>query len=188
MWIFLGSESLLFAGLMLAYALTRRHYPQGFAMGSRETSFILGTLNTGVLLTSSLLVALAELRSETERRPASRILLLATAGLGVLFLAIKSVEYVDEIKRGLLPLFDQPFRYAGPDRQGVAAFFRFYFMLTGLHAVHLIAGIALVLWTAFSARTSIVRNRRRVAATALYWHFVDIVWVFLYPLLYLVSR
>ena len=79
MWIFLGSESLLFAGLMLAYALTRRHYLQGFAMGSRETSFILGTINTGVLLTSSLLAALADLRSGAERRPASRICALFTA-------------------------------------------------------------------------------------------------------------
>jgi cytochrome c oxidase subunit 3 len=188
-WIFLGSEALLFGGLMLAYTLTRRHFPDGFAAGSRETSFVLGTANTAVLLTSSLLIALAELRAEASAGLSGRRLLLATAGLGLVFLAIKSFEYADEIGRGLAPLFGQPFRYQGPDPEGAAAFFRFYFALTGLHAVHLIIGIGLVLWTALRWRSlAATVRRRRVTATALYWHFIDVVWVFLYPLLYLVSR
>jgi cytochrome c oxidase subunit 3 len=188
MWVFLGSEALLFGGLMLAYTLARRHFPQGFAAGSRETSFVLGTLNTAVLLTSSLLVALAELR--TERRAAgARLLLAATAALGLVFLAVKFAEYADDVGRGLAPLFGWPFRYRGPDPVGAATFFRFYFALTVIHATHLVVGIGLVGWTALRWPPLPPPTReRRAVATALYWHFVDVVWVFLYPLLYLVSR
>lgn len=189
MWVFLASEALLFGGLLLAYALTRRHFPQGFAAGSRETSFLLGTINTAVLLTSSLTIALAELATEAKAARAARLLLAVSAVLGLAFLAIKVSEYADDFARGLAPLFGLPFRYAGPDPAGAAAFFRLYFALTGLHAVHLAVGIGLVAWTALRGRRLEAATReRRMVATALYWHFVDIVWVFLYPLLYLVSR
>jgi cytochrome c oxidase subunit 3 len=188
MWIFLGSEALLFGGLMLAYALSRRHFPEGFAGGSRETSFVLGTLNTAVLLTSSLFIALAELRSD-KRLSGARMLLLATAVLGLVFLGIKFTEYADDIEHGLAPLFGWPFRYDGPDPAGARIFFRFYFALTALHATHLIAGLGLVGWTALRwARINEATRRRRMTAVTLYWHFIDVVWVFLYPLLYLVSR
>jgi cytochrome c oxidase subunit 3 len=189
MWVFLGSETLLFGGLLLAYTVTRRHFPEGFAGASRETSFWLGTINTAVLLTSSLLVALAELRAEKGEIRPPRLLLLATAALGVVFLAIKLTEYDDDLSRGLAPLFGWPFAYRGPDPAGAAAFFRFYFVLTGLHAVHLVGGIGLVLWTALRwVRLPNATRCRRITAVALYWHFIDVVWVFLYPLLYLVSR
>lgn len=188
MWIFLGSETLLFGGLMLAYTLTRRHFPGGFAGGSRETSFVLGALNTAVLLTSSLLVALAELR-DGKREKGARLLFLAAIVLGLAFLTIKLTEYADDIGRGLAPVFGWPFRYAGPDPAGAAAFFRLYFLLTALHGIHVIAGIGLMAWIAFRwSRLAAASRARRIAAAALYWHFVDVVWVFLYPLLYLVSR
>jgi cytochrome c oxidase subunit 3 len=188
MWIFLGSEALLFGGLMLAYAVSRRHFPEGFAGGSRETSFLLGTLNTAVLLTSSLFIALAELRDD-KRLPGARLLLFATAALGLVFLGIKFTEYADDFGRGLAPLFGWPFRYAGRDPAGAAIFFRFYFALTALHATHLLAGLGLVGWTALRwARLNEAARRRKMTAVALYWHFIDVVWVFLYPLLYLVSR
>jgi cytochrome c oxidase subunit 3 len=189
MWIFLGSEALLFGALMLAYTLTRWHFPEDFAAASRETSFVLGTLNTAVLLTSSFVIALAECRTEERAAQAARLLLMVTAALGAVFLLVKFSEYADEARRGLVPLFGWPFRYEGPDSVGAAIFFRFYFVLTGLHAVHLFAGIGLIAWTAARwPRLAAPTRRRRVAATALYWHFVDVVWVFLYPLLYLVSR
>src|SRR5437762_7039876 len=114
MWVFIGSEALLFGGVILSYLIARLHFPHGFAAGSKDLSFWLGTINTAVLLTSSLTMALADANVGNRRwRPAW--LLTATALLGILFLAIKSIEYSEEISRGFAPLFGGPFDYSGPD-------------------------------------------------------------------------
>jgi cytochrome c oxidase subunit 3 len=190
MWVFIASEALLFGAVVLAYLVSRWHFTAAFAAGSKELSFWLGTVNTAVLLTSSLIVALAAIgveRGEGPRRV--RLLLLASLALGAVFLAIKFTEYHEEFSRGLVPLFGLPFRYAGPDPRGGALFFDFYFLLTGMHVIHLTAGMIAIggiaaLWTRMPA----AGRRRRATAVAVYWHVVDIVWVFLYPLLYLVNR
>jgi len=186
MWIFLASEVLFFGVLLLAYAWGRGLWPRGFALAGRHTDVVLGTLNTALLLTSSATaawaVACAEQPSGEER--AVRLLAVTTA-LGVAFLAVKGVEYRAEWREGLFP--DAGFALAATP--GAALFYVLYWVTTLLHAVHLVVGIAL-----FGALALGLRRRRdwvgprQVDAAALYWHFVDVVWIFLYPLLYLVER
>jgi cytochrome c oxidase subunit III len=186
MWIFIGTELLFFGGLMLAYLYGRTHWPHGFAVASRHTHVVLGTLNTAVLLTSSALIALAVACSEypPQRRWTARLLWL-TAALGFAFMAIKGVEYGKEWNEGLFP---RPgFALAG--EAGAELFFWLYFVMTGVHALHLligIGGVAVFAWG--SGRTERWAVPHRIDVMALYWHFVDVIWIFLYPLLYLVER
>lgn len=194
MWVFLASEVPFFGGLFLAYLYGRGHWPDGFVAAGQHTSEGLGTLNTGLLLTSSALVALAvacvaEGRADDgvdgrRRRTASR-LLAASAALGVAFLAIKGIEYRQEWHEGLLP--GPAFALAA--NAGAELFFVLYFVMTGLHALHLLVGVALLAAFAWgTARAAPWAAPRRVGAAGLYWHFVDVVWIVLYPLLYLVGR
>ena len=185
MWVFIASELLFFGALLAAYLAGRLHWPHGFGAASRHTHVVLGTLNTAVLLTSSALVALAVAcaRHHVHRRWTTR-LLWATAALGLVFLGIKGYEYVQEWHELLFP--GPAFALAEP---GAQLFFMLYFFMTGLHAVHLVCGIAAV---ALFARAIAARrdwaDAGRLDAVALYWHFVDVVWIFLYPFLYLVER
>jgi cytochrome c oxidase subunit 3 len=186
MWVFLASEVLFFGGLLLAYLYGRTHWPQGFGEGSRHTDVVLGTLNTGMLLTSSALVALAVASHEhAPRRGWGPWLLAAGAALGLAFLAIKGVEYRQEWREGLFP---GP-GFALAQTPGAELFFMLYFVMTALHALHLFIGV--VLLAVFSWGAGQVRAwapQRRLEVAGLYWHFVDVVWIFFYPLLYLVSR
>jgi cytochrome c oxidase subunit III len=185
MWVFIASELLFFGALLAAYAAGRIHWPVGFGAASRHTHVVLGTLNTAVLLTSSALVALAVACAghHSHHRWTAR-LLWATAALGCAFLAIKGFEYLLEWREGLFP--GPAFPLAEP---GAQLFFMLYFLMTGLHAVHLLCGIAAVCFFAWAtgARREWASSHR-LEAVALYWHFVDVVWIFLYPLLYLVER
>ena len=186
MWIFLATELLFFGGLFVAYAVGRAHWPHGFAVASRHTDVVLGTVNTAVLLTSSAVVAFAVASAEhpAHRRWTARALWL-TAALGVVFLAIKGVEYAHEWHEHLFPLAG----FALADAGGAELFFVLYFVMTGLHAVHLLIGIGGV--AAFARASGAGRSwptPQRVETMALYWHFVDVVWIVLYPLLYLVER
>jgi len=186
MWVFLGTELLFFGGLWVAYLYGRTHWPQGFAEASRHTDVVLGTVNTAVLLTSSAAIALAHACSEhaPHRRWTARLLWL-TAALGLVFLVIKGLEYRKEWHEHLFPNAD--FALAGTP--GAALFFWLYFVMTGLHAVHLIigmGGVGVFAWASSRERPWV--QPRRVEVMALYWHFVDVVWIFLYPLLYLVLR
>ena len=185
MWVFLASEVLFFGGLFLAYLYGRTHWPGGWAAASRRTDVVLGTVNTAVLLTSSAVVALAVACEEDakRRRWTSRLLTL-TATMGAIFLVIKGVEWHTDWNEHLFP--GATFALDVP---GAQEFFALYFVMTGLHAVHMIVGIAVL---AVLARG---RSRDRdwaraghLEIAALYWHFVDLVWIFLYPLLYLVQR
>ncbi|WP_195812455.1 cytochrome c oxidase subunit 3 [Xylophilus rhododendri] len=185
MWLFIASELLFFGGLLFAYAHGRLSFPAGFAVAGRHTDVWLGTLNTGVLLTSSLLVALAvEAAAHGQRRLAPRFLWGAVL-LGCSFLAIKGVEYRQDFAEGLVP---------GPgfvlQEPGAQLFFMLYFTATLLHALHMVVGIvALALYAWFGRRTgSDWLRSSRLETVGLYWHFVDVVWVGLYPLLYLVGR
>ena len=186
MWIFLGTELLFFGGLLVAYLFGRVHWPQGFGAASRHTDVVLGTINTGVLLTSSAVVAFGLACTEhlAHRRWTGRLLWL-TAALGMVFLAIKGIEYRKEWHEHLFP--GRAFALA--DVGGAELFFWLYFVMTGLHALHLvigISGVAALAWGAGRGRPWAAA--RHVEAMALYWHFVDVVWIFLYPLIYLVER
>lgn len=186
MWIFLATEVLFFGGLLLAYLYGRSHWPQGFASASRHTDVVLGSVNTALLLTSSALVALAVACSDEVSKHSWRPWMLGgAAALGLAFLAVKGVEYREEWREGLFP---------GPGftlsaQTGAELFFMLYFVMTGLHAVHLLIGVALLgLFGWGTAHGAGWAPPRRIEVAGLYWHFVDIVWVLLYPLIYLVSR
>ena len=186
MWVVLASEVLFFGGLLLAYAYGRGHWPAGFAAGSRETHVVIGTVNTALLLTSSALVALAvacgESRDGRSRVPA---LLWGACVLGLAFLALKGVEYAKEFHGHLVP--GASFRLQ--DEPGAQLFYVLYFLATGLHAVHLTIGIAiLAVFAHGSRRLKGWAVPPRIEAAGLYWHFVDVVWIFLYPLIYLGGR
>jgi cytochrome c oxidase subunit 3 len=182
MWVFLASEVLFFGGLFVAYLYGRTHWPQGWATASRHTDVVLGTVNTALLLTSSAVVALAA--AVPARRVAAR-LLWTTAALGIVFLVLKGVEWHAEWAEGLVPGVN----FALPDTPGAEEFFALYFLMTGLHGVHMLFGIATLAVLATGAgRERAWARTRQVEVAALYWHFVDVVWIFLYPLLYLVNR
>jgi cytochrome c oxidase subunit 3 len=185
MWVFLASEVLFFGGLFLAYLYGRAHWPQGWVAASRHTDVVLGTVNTALLLTSSAAVALAVACGEDarQRRWTARLLGL-TAALGVAFLVVKGFEWHAEWDEHLFPG-----RTFSLDVPGAQEFFVLYFVMTGLHGVHMIFGIAtLAVLARGRSRQREWAGARQIEVAALYWHFVDIVWIFLYPLLYLVQR
>jgi cytochrome c oxidase subunit III len=185
MWIFIGTEVLFFGGLLFSYLYGRTHWPDGFAAASRHTHVWIGTINTGVLLTSSAFIALAGATSECAamRRWTSR-LLWVTALLGLAFMVLKGIEYTKEWHEHLFP---RP-GFALAER-GAELFFWLYWFMTGIHALHLAIGISAVSLFAWAAgRQRAWANSHRIEVLALYWHFVDVIWIFLYPLLYLVDR
>ncbi|HSO07901.1 MAG TPA: cytochrome c oxidase subunit 3 family protein [Pelomicrobium sp.] len=188
MWVFLATEVLFFGVLFAAYLAIRYIHAGAFALGSQHTDLVLGSVNTGVLLTSSLTIALAVRAAALGRDRATTGWLAATMILGTAFLAIKGFEYRQEYLEGLVPFLG--FRYDGPRGEGVELFFILYFVMTGLHALHLLIGIAVVGAVAFlNARGRFSRPwHTPVGLTGLYWHFVDVVWIFLFPLFYLVAR
>ena len=169
MWIFLGSELMLFGGLFLAYSYARFTHPNEFAQASLLLERGLGAVNTAVLLTSSTVMAFA-----VDRR--QRRLLLLTALLGLVFLGVKGYEWHQEFLHHKVPTTE----FVG--LPGERLFFFFYFTLTGLHAFHLSLGVLAVLVFALRARP-----RHELMMLGLYWHLVDLLWFFLYPLLYLIG-
>jgi cytochrome c oxidase subunit 3 len=184
MWVFLSSELLFFGPLLFGYLYLRMHHPEATGMASRHTDMLLGTVNTAVLLTSSFCMALAGHAAQgQDRRRAARFLAL-TALLGVVFLSIKGYEWHQEFAEHLFPGAGfQP--SDGRDLATIHAmelFFLLYFAATGLHALHLFIGVAACLW--------LLRGQggEAVELVGLYWHFVDVVWIVLYPLLYLTLR
>jgi cytochrome c oxidase subunit 3 len=189
MWVFVGSEAMLFGAIMLVFFVARISYGPAFAVASKHLSLTLGTVNTAVLITSSFTMALAHFCSEARQWRAAVLALGTTALLGVVFLAIKGTEYAMEFHEGIAPVLGAPFTFNGPDPVHAAFFFSLYFAMTALHGLHLVCGIlvlagVLALWRAADPSSRV----RRVQAVGLYWHFVDIVWMFLFPVLYLINR
>jgi len=187
MWLFIVQEILFFGGLFFAYALYRWKYPVAFNHASRHLDVALGTFNTAVLLTSSLTMALA-VRSAQIARP-RRIVgyLLGTAALGSIFLGVKAYEYHHKWVEHLVPGPD--FAFTGPEAENARIFFSLYFGMTGLHALHMIIGIPIILAIAFLAGKGRYSPEYHspVEIVGLYWHFVDIIWLVLFPLLYLIG-
>jgi cytochrome c oxidase subunit 3 len=199
MWVFIAQEILFFGGMLTAYAVYRNLYYDAFAAGSHHLDVPLGTFNTAVLICSSLTMALAVHSAALGKRKATVIFLLLTIALGSVFLGVKVKEYADKFRDHLVP---GPYYSAehlhGPHGGELPAdtathsqmFFALYFSLTGLHALHMIIGIPIIFYMAWAAW----RGRfgpayyTPVEITGLYWHFVDIVWIFLFPLLYLIPH
>ncbi|MGB5293576.1 MAG: cytochrome c oxidase subunit 3 family protein [Thermoanaerobaculia bacterium] len=188
MWVFLVTEIMFFGGLFTAYIVYRSGSGTAFAMGSHELDITLGAINTAVLIGSSLTMALAVWAAQTGRRKAIVAFILATILLGGIFLGIKVVEYSAKFEHHLVP--GPNFHWNGPEAPGVEMFFNLYFLMTGLHAAHMVIGIGILLVVAVLAwrGTFTPENHNLVEGIGLYWHFVDIVWIFLFPLLYLLGR
>ncbi|MEP6471940.1 MAG: cytochrome c oxidase subunit 3 family protein [Acidobacteriota bacterium] len=188
MWVFLVTEILFFGGLFLAYTVYRAQYPLAFAEASRHLDIALGTLNTAVLIISSLTMAMAVYFAALGRRKAIIGFLVATMALGVTFLGVKGVEYAHKFHDHLVP--GPGFRFPGPDARQAEIFFSLYFAMTGLHAAHMIIGLGLLTVLVLQARKGRYGPdySTPVEVSGLYWHFVDIVWIFLFPLLYLIGR
>ena len=188
MWVFLVTEILFFGGLFLAYTVYRSQYPRAFAEASRHLDITLGTFNTAVLIISSLTMALAVYSAALGRRKAIIAFLLATMALGGVFLGVKAVEYAHKFHDHLVP--GPGFRFPGADANQAQIFYSLYFAMTGLHAAHMIIGIGLLTVLVLQARKGRYGPDyyTPVEVSGLYWHFVDIVWIFLFPLLYLIGR
>src|SRR4030095_3877230 len=188
MWGFLATEVMFFGGMFAGYFVYRHWYPQAFASASNQLDVLLGGINTAVLICSSFTMALAVHSAETGRRKPLIAFLLLTIVLGLLFLGIKFYEYHTKFEEHLVP--GSSFKFEESLARPAEIFFSFYFAMTGMHAVHMVIGVGLLTALIFRAR----RDRfsavyhTPVELTGLYWHFVDIVWIFLFPLLYLLGR
>ena len=187
MWVFLVTEVMFFGGLFAAYTVYRSLYPEAFADTSQHMDVILGATNTAVLIGSSLTMALAVHAAQTDSRRMLPMFLVATIVLGSVFLVIKGFEYAHKWHEHLVPGVN--FRYEGPFEQNAQILFSFYFIMTGMHALHMIIGIGLLSWLVWGARRQWFGSDyyTPVEMVGLYWHFVDIVWIFLFPLLYLIG-
>jgi cytochrome c oxidase subunit III len=188
MWIFLSTEVMFFGGMFLGYSIYRGLYAEAFAHASNHLDIVLGGINTGVLLCSSLTMALAVRAAQLGLRKTTAIFLGITILLACGFVGIKSVEYYHKYEERLIP--GPNFHLAEEQGKGAQLFFSFYFAMTGMHALHMLIGIGLMMVMAIlSLRGQFTTEYYSpVEMLGLYWHFVDIVWVFLFPLLYLVDR
>ena len=187
MWVFLVTEIMFFGGLFMAYLLYRYWYPDAWAAASNHLNVQMGALNTGVLIVSSLTMALAVRSAQLGRRLSQVRWIIATMILGAAFLGVKAIEYAAKFRDHVIP--GGNFQWHDVDPTGAQAFFSIYFALTGMHALHMIIGLGIMswlLWAAWKGRFN-QDYYTPVEISGLYWHFVDIVWIFLFPLLYLLG-
>lgn len=187
MWVFLLTEILFFGGLFCAYAVYRAWNPDIFHEAHKQLNVVLGTINTATLITSSLTIALAIRSMQLGKRKQTILLLAITVLLAIVFLVIKYFEYAHKFHLGQLP--GKYYTFTGIEGTNPHVFFSVYFMMTGLHGLHVIAGIGVISWL-------ILRTARGqfspeyytpLEMTGLYWHLVDIIWIFLFPLFYLIG-
>jgi cytochrome c oxidase subunit 3 len=197
MWIFLATEVMFFGGLFCAYLIYRLWYYYDFAAASQTLNWKLGATNTAVLICSSLTVVLAVNAAQRGKRAVLLGSLVLTLILGFAFLGIKAVEYTEKFEKHHVPgpsfqfenvpLPAHPDQFANP--QHAEIYFALYFIMTGLHALHMIVGIGLFTWLLYAAWKGrfTPEYNTPVEIGGLYWHFVDIVWIYLFPLLYLID-
>jgi cytochrome c oxidase subunit 3 len=187
MWIFLGTEILFFAGLFALYTGYRTEHPVGFGVGVEHNTLVYGSINTGVLLVSSFTVALALQQLRSGARKACMFLVGTTVFLGLAFLCIKAAEYAHHFDEGIYPGGVGRFFGERPE-PGIKMFFTLYFCMTGLHAIHVFVGMCIlgVLLAHVRLGRITAEISHPLALGAIYWHFVDLIWIFLWPLFYLV--
>ncbi len=187
MWIFLSTEILFFGGMFMGYIVYRSMYPEAFALGSRHLNLLIGSANTAILLTSSLTMALAVHAVHSGKKNRATLFLIVTMFFGLCFLGLKATEYTEVFGEHFNPGPNFHFIVAG--MRQLEIFFLFYFLLTAVHALHMIVGVGIL-------SVMLIKNVRGrfspsyytpIEVSGLYWHFVDIIWIFLYPLLYLIS-
>lgn len=183
-WVFIASEVMFFGGLLLAYAVNRHLHLEAFQTALRNTDIIYGIINTVLLMTSSFFMTAVVRGAPRGMRRTTLWGLSLCALLGIAFLVVKGIEYHDDIAKGLVPGVGFPLRpYA------TQIFFALYWIMTGVHAIHLLVGIGIVLTIeTMVARRRMPLNSPTIEVAGLYWHFVDIIWMLLFPLLYLLER
>jgi cytochrome c oxidase subunit 3 len=185
MWIFLATEVMLFGGLFTAFTVYRFSYYQAFEHGSSQMEYWMGAVNTAVLICSSFTMAMAVYSAETGRKLRLALFLAATIVIGLVFLGIKFTEYYLHYQDSKVPglRFSEPGPYAAHEQ----LFFVFYFIMTGLHATHMIIGICILCVMLFRslAGTFTAEYHTPIEITGLYWHFVDVIWVFLFAIFYI---
>jgi cytochrome c oxidase subunit III len=186
MWVFLATELMLFGGLFTAYAVYRYVYSAVFQEASRHLHAELGAINTAVLILSSLMVALAIHSAQVGGRRSTALLLGLTLALGTAFLVIKGFEYLTDYREALVPGLN--FTWPAETQRPAALFFTLYYIMTSLHALHMLIGLGLIAYVAVQAWRGRYTPERHtpLETTGLYWHFVDVVWVFIFPMLYLI--
>jgi cytochrome c oxidase subunit 3 len=188
MWLFLVQEVMFFGGLFLVYAVYRNMYPDAWVAASHHLDVRLGAFNTVVLIGSSLTMALAVRAGHQGRRDHIQLFVLLTLALGCVFLGVKAYEYHHKWLEHLVP--GAGFVFEGPHAREAHIFYQMYFTMTGMHALHMVIGagimITLLIWNRQGRFTK--AYSAPLEMSGLYWHFVDIVWIFLFPLLYLISR
>jgi len=189
MWIFLITEVMFFGGMFLAYTVYRNVYPASFAVASSSLNAIIGAVNTAVLLCSSFTMVMAVRASQLSQRRALIVFLILTLILGTAFLGIKAYEWNEKFQEHHVP--GPGFHLEGAPAQGQAQlFFSLYFAMTGLHALHMVVGVGILTWLLINAWKGkyTAEYMTPVDVSGLYWHFVDIIWIYLFPLLYLIDR
>jgi len=185
MWLFLFTEILFFGGMFLLYSVYRSKYPVEFHASAAEENLLLGSINTAILLTSSLFIAVAISAVKKGNYRLSVILQGATILMGIAFLGIKAVEWSEKIARGIYP--NSP--VLDKMSMGEILFFGLYYVMTGIHGIHVFIGICVISFMVYFTLTGNITNENfsKIENTGLYWHFVDIVWIYLFPLFYLIT-
>lgn len=189
MWVFLITEIMFFGGMFLAYSVYRNFYPTVFGVASSSLNAIIGAANTAILLCSSFTMVLAVRSAQLGRRQALILFLVLTLILGIAFLGVKGYEWNEKFVEHHVP--GPTFHLEGTNLQGPAQlFFSLYFAMTGLHALHMIVGVGILTWLLIQSYKGkfTASYMTPVDIAGLYWHFVDIIWIFLFPLLYLIDR
>jgi cytochrome c oxidase subunit 3 len=187
MWVFLVTEILFFGGLFVAYIVYRAWNPELFTMAATQLDTLMGGINTVVLIGSSLTMALAIRAAQTDNPSASIKYLASTVALAFVFMVIKYFEYTHKFEIGIFP--GEAYTFTGIDHPKAHIFFSIYYMMTGLHGIHVIIGIGIITWLIIKTKQGAYSSSyyTPVEITGLYWHLVDIVWIFLFPLLYLID-
>lgn len=187
MWVFLVNEILFFGGLFCAYIIYRAWYPELFTEAALELNTFWGAVNTVVLIGSSLTVAMGIRSVQENQIKGLKINLLITIALAIVFMVIKGFEYSHKFHLGIFP--GEYYTFEGLEHPQAAIFFSIYYMLTGVHALHVIIGIGLMWWIYVRAKRGEFSSEyyTPVEITGLYWHLVDLIWIFLFPLLYLIE-
>jgi cytochrome c oxidase subunit 3 len=187
MWVFLVTEILFFGGLFVAYIIYRAWNPDLYFLAAKELDTVMGGVNTLVLIGSSLTMALAIRSAQLNQQRNIITYLLITIGLAMTFMVIKYFEYTHKFDMGIFP--GEYYTYDGIDHPKAAIFFSIYYMMTGLHGIHVIIGVGLMVYLLIKVRQNAYNAEyyTPIEITGLYWHLVDIIWIFLFPLLYLID-
>lgn len=186
MWLFLATEILLFGGLFVGFGISQIKYPDAFLAAHEHLQKPLGFFNTVVLLVSSWTMVMGVWSARNNKQKALQIFLLLTIACACIFLGVKYFEYAHKFEEGLLP---GRFYTHSPMADHQFVFFSFYFMMTGLHGFHILGGIGVLTWTYIRARRGEFSSAyyTPVDLVGLYWHLVDLIWIYLFPLLYLIK-